>query len=336
MATTLSPSWRSPESPSDTVGRPVAFTLSTARSASASPPITRATNVRVGVVEVVTVIRCAPSTTWKFVTTIPSERTMNPVPTPRPGCEPPKTFDSSRFVVTFTTAGRARWTTLTTRSAFVPPGIGEGEGSEGATDAGLIDECVETCRGVPLPETTAPEVHAAAAMARSARLSRVDDLGRTREQPNAAEVGDVHHPEGRVVAAPARQVGRDERRLVGDAERDALRVDGGRLLGPGQDATAGLVQGILRRGSRVRVHGQQVGVPHGLRPWPALPRDQPAPLDQAVVHLDLDAVGRGQLPGCLDGPVERTRPHRDDRRRPEGLPEQPGRLPPPTRQREPL
>jgi hypothetical protein len=26
----------------------------------------------------------APSTTWQFVTMTPSERTMNPVPTPRP------------------------------------------------------------------------------------------------------------------------------------------------------------------------------------------------------------------------------------------------------------
>jgi hypothetical protein len=55
--------------------------------------------------DVSTVTFDAPSTTWKFVTTTPSDRTTNPVPSPVP------------FVVvetTFTTAGNTLSTTRTT------------------------------------------------------------------------------------------------------------------------------------------------------------------------------------------------------------------------------
>ena len=148
-----------PEAPSGTLGRPVARILSTARSASESPPMTRATYERVGVVDVVTVIRCPPSTTWKFVTTIPSDRMMNPVPTPRPGCEPPKGPCSRRFVVTFTTAGRTCCTTWTTGSAF---GSVDGSGAVGLGATGWFLPPLEAHRGRPLE---LPEVRTAAAQA---------------------------------------------------------------------------------------------------------------------------------------------------------------------------
>src|SRR4051794_40123183 len=118
------------------VGSPVASTFRTARSASESPPITRAWKLRVGDSVVVTVIRCAPSTTWKLVTMMPSDRMMNPVPTPRPGVCPPNGLFSSRFVVTFTTAGRALCTTWTTGSAFGS----RLSGAEDGSGAGLTDE----------------------------------------------------------------------------------------------------------------------------------------------------------------------------------------------------
>src|SRR6266498_3264755 len=59
-----------------------------------------------------TVIRWACSTTWKLVTTIPSDRMTNPVPTPRPD-SPPRGSGWNRLVVTLTTAGRTAWTTRT-------------------------------------------------------------------------------------------------------------------------------------------------------------------------------------------------------------------------------
>src|SRR5437588_828207 len=58
----------------------------------------------------------------------PSDRTTNPVPTPRPGCTPNPLF-SSRLVVTLTTAGRTRWITATTGSS--PAGAtGRGRGRD--------------------------------------------------------------------------------------------------------------------------------------------------------------------------------------------------------------
>ena len=55
--------------------------------------------------EVKTLIRVACSTTWQFVTMTPSDRTMNPVPTPFPCCAPPNCVGWNRSVVTFTTPG---------------------------------------------------------------------------------------------------------------------------------------------------------------------------------------------------------------------------------------
>jgi hypothetical protein len=66
---------------------------------------------------VITVMRCAPSTTWKLVTIVPSERTMKPVPTPRSRfC--PNGVGWNRLVTTLTTAGWTRFTTWTTGSLF--------------------------------------------------------------------------------------------------------------------------------------------------------------------------------------------------------------------------
>src|SRR5712691_630445 len=129
-ATTRWPSCNEPDSPSATVGRPVAFTFRTARSCRQSPPISRASYCFGSLSELETVIFEAPSTTWQFVTMTPSDRTTNPVPTPCP-CPAPAWKMS---VVTFTTAGRTRATTASTGSLL--------EGSDG-TDrvlAGLVEE----------------------------------------------------------------------------------------------------------------------------------------------------------------------------------------------------
>ncbi len=56
----------------------------TARSCRQSEPITRALNCLGSASDVKTVIFEAASTTWQFVTMTPSDRTMNPVPTPWP------------------------------------------------------------------------------------------------------------------------------------------------------------------------------------------------------------------------------------------------------------
>ena len=75
--------------PSATVGNPVASIFSTARSCSQSPPMTRRVVLASGLAsELNTVIFEAPSTTWQFVTMTPSDRTMNPVPTPWPSPAP--------------------------------------------------------------------------------------------------------------------------------------------------------------------------------------------------------------------------------------------------------
>ena len=85
--------------------------------------------------EVNTVIFEPPSTTWQFVTTTPSERTMNPVPTPWPCWAPPNWSGWKMSVVTFTTAGSTRWTTAVTGS--LPASR---VGSEPALTAGAADD----------------------------------------------------------------------------------------------------------------------------------------------------------------------------------------------------
>src|SRR5438034_3706827 len=122
---TRSPSASDDECPSVTVGSPVASTLRMARSCSESLPITRAWKLRLSGAGRVTVTLTAPSTTWKFVTMMPSDRTMNPVPTSLPDEVPPK-IESTDWVrvVMFTTAGATRLTAATTGSVFglyVPP-----------------------------------------------------------------------------------------------------------------------------------------------------------------------------------------------------------------------
>ena len=66
---------------------------------------------------VITVMRWACSTTWKFVTMMPFEAMMKPVPTPRPVWDPNR--PDCTAVVTFTTAGRTAWTTWTVGSLLV-------------------------------------------------------------------------------------------------------------------------------------------------------------------------------------------------------------------------
>src|ERR1051325_8679381 len=116
---TRSPSSSEDECPSVTVGRLVASTLRTASSCSESLPITRAWKLRSSGAGRVTVTLTAPSTTWKFVTMMPSDRTMNPVPTSFPADVPPK-IESTDWVrvVMFTTAGATRLTAATTGSVF--------------------------------------------------------------------------------------------------------------------------------------------------------------------------------------------------------------------------
>ena len=58
----------------------------------------------------------APSTTWQLVTMTPSDRTMNPVPTPWPSWGLPNWSAEKMSVVTFTVAGRTRFTTAATGS----------------------------------------------------------------------------------------------------------------------------------------------------------------------------------------------------------------------------
>ena len=73
-----------PADPSPRGERPCASIFRTARSCSQSPPITRASYFCGLLAEVETVIFVPPSTTWQFVTTMPSDRTTKPVPTPSP------------------------------------------------------------------------------------------------------------------------------------------------------------------------------------------------------------------------------------------------------------
>jgi hypothetical protein len=101
----------------------------------------------------------APSTTWKFVTMMPSDLTMKPVPTPRAGCSP-NAVCWNRFVTTLTTAG---WTRLTTCTSGSSPGATEGAGAvwsglrsvEAAADG---DAVVPVAASGPLAE---PFEHAA-------------------------------------------------------------------------------------------------------------------------------------------------------------------------------
>jgi len=79
------------------------------------------------------VILFACSTTWQFVMITPSERTTKPVPTPWP---PPRV--SNRSVVTFTTAGRTRFTTFSIGSR--PAGNGASLNVEAGLDDAADDE----------------------------------------------------------------------------------------------------------------------------------------------------------------------------------------------------
>ena len=120
MATTVSPIIRSELCPRGTAGRPLAFTLSTAMSASRSEPSRSASISRPS--SRVTVIREAPSMTWALVTTMPLRSTMNPEPSdwawrsvPRP--KRPKNGSASRTVDSaemLTTAGATFSTSATT------------------------------------------------------------------------------------------------------------------------------------------------------------------------------------------------------------------------------
>ncbi len=80
-----------------TVGMSFASIFRTARSCRQSEPITRASNCSGSASDVKTVIFEAASTTWQFVTMTPSDRTMNPVPTPWP-LPPPPWDDVGRHV----------------------------------------------------------------------------------------------------------------------------------------------------------------------------------------------------------------------------------------------
>ena len=116
-----------PESPRGTVGNPVASIFKTARSCWQSPPITRASYCFGDCADVETVIFDPPSTTWQFVTMMPSCRTMNPVPTPLPCWTLPNGPGWTTSVVTFTSAGSAALTTVAMGSAapFSAPPLGE-------------------------------------------------------------------------------------------------------------------------------------------------------------------------------------------------------------------
>src|SRR6266496_3651845 len=78
----------------------------------------------------------APSTTWKLVTMMPSDRITNPVPTPFPCAAPPSGLACTIDVVTLATAGATRLTTWTTGSwATSVGGSDEGVGRVGALPA---------------------------------------------------------------------------------------------------------------------------------------------------------------------------------------------------------
>ena len=83
MASTHSPTCRSRELPSFTVGRSFASILSTATSVCGSAPSTLARNSRRSVS--LTVTSSAFLTTWALVSTTPSGLTMKPEPWPRTG-----------------------------------------------------------------------------------------------------------------------------------------------------------------------------------------------------------------------------------------------------------
>src|SRR4029453_17475625 len=76
--------------------------------------------------EVETVILEPPSTTWQLVTMMPSCRTMDPVPTPLPCWTLPNWSGWNTSVVTFTTAGSASWTTVSTGSVLAGGVFGKG------------------------------------------------------------------------------------------------------------------------------------------------------------------------------------------------------------------
>ena len=140
--------------PSGTVGRPVASIFRTARSCWQSPPITRASYCFGFASDVKTEIFDAPSTTWQFVTTTPSERTMNPVPTPLPSWALPSWSVWKTSVVTLTTDGRARFTTPATDPA---PVVATVVLSGSAVDAPLAptstEQAVATIASATTPRT---------------------------------------------------------------------------------------------------------------------------------------------------------------------------------------
>jgi hypothetical protein len=113
----------------------------------------------------------ASSTTWKFVTTIPSDRMMKPVPTAFPVPEPPKMLPTAWIrLVTFTTAGATRRTTCTVASPDrVVAAAGFVGGNEGA-GVGLPAALVRTAT------STGAELHAASrriAAVAGARIQRI-------------------------------------------------------------------------------------------------------------------------------------------------------------------
>src|SRR6184192_3033585 len=137
-ATTLSPIIRSPEVPIGAVARPFASTRSTATSLSGSTPISFAQSFEPSLK--LTLINDAPSTTWLFVTTMPSLDQTKPeprdwvwysrLPPKKPKGSKKGSTSRRRMVASvwmFTTAGRTSCATTTTgvrRAALTDCGIG--------------------------------------------------------------------------------------------------------------------------------------------------------------------------------------------------------------------
>ncbi len=105
IATTSSPTWSLSELPSFADGSPVASTFNTARSLSVERPSTFA-DLLVPSVNVTWISPFAPSTTWLFVTMMPSDEMTNPVPAPPLSFWSPETAPPVRIA---TTAGSTFW-----------------------------------------------------------------------------------------------------------------------------------------------------------------------------------------------------------------------------------
>ena len=105
IAITSSPTCSLSELPSFATGRPVASTLSTARSLSVERPSTLAF-LLVPSVNVTSISPPAPSTTWLFVTMMPSDEITKPVPAPPLSFWLPETAPPVRIA---TTAGSTFW-----------------------------------------------------------------------------------------------------------------------------------------------------------------------------------------------------------------------------------